>query len=103
MSCGTGHRCGLDPVLLRLWCRLAAAAPIRPLAGELPHAAGVAVKKKERKRTQLAGPTGNSFCRDQVPLHLCGEQESGVMNGKGTHRSPGATGRLPVGTQSPLV
>ena len=28
ISCGIGHRCGLDPVLLWLWCRLAAAAPI---------------------------------------------------------------------------
>ena len=38
-----------------LWCRLAPAAPIRPLACELPHAADSAVrrgkkkKKKERK------------------------------------------------------
>ena len=27
-SCGVGCRCGLDPVLLWLWCRLAAAASI---------------------------------------------------------------------------
>ena len=32
MSSGVGHRRGLDPELLWLWCRLAAAAPIRPLA-----------------------------------------------------------------------
>ena len=31
MSCGVGHRCGLDPTLLWLWCRLAAVAPVRPL------------------------------------------------------------------------
>ena len=30
MSCSGGHRLGLDLVLLWLWCRLAAAAPIRP-------------------------------------------------------------------------
>ena len=29
-----------DPVLLWLWCRPAAAAPIWPLAWELPYAAG---------------------------------------------------------------
>ena len=29
MSCGVGHRCNSDPVLL--WCRLAATAQIRPL------------------------------------------------------------------------
>ena len=32
MSCGIGHRYGLDPVLLRLGHRPAAAAPIWPLA-----------------------------------------------------------------------
>ena len=46
MSYGVGHRCGSDPVLLWLWCRPAAAAPIGPLAWELPHAAGVALKRK---------------------------------------------------------
>ena len=33
-----------DPALLWLWCRLAATAPIRPLAWEPPYAAGVALK-----------------------------------------------------------
>ena len=28
MSCGVGRKCGLDPALLWLWCRLAAAARI---------------------------------------------------------------------------
>ena len=32
VSCGVGHRLGSDPALLWLWHRLAAAAPIRPLA-----------------------------------------------------------------------
>ena len=45
-SCGVGHRCGLDPVLLWLWCRQATAAPIRPLAWERPYATGVALKSK---------------------------------------------------------
>ena len=36
-------------MLLWLWCRLAAVAPIRPLAWELPHAAGVALKSKFKK------------------------------------------------------
>ena len=35
MSCGIGRRLNLDPVLLWLWCRPAAAAPICPLAWEL--------------------------------------------------------------------
>ena len=33
-----------------LWCRLAAAARIQPLAWELPCATGVALKKKEKKK-----------------------------------------------------
>ena len=45
--------CGLDLVLLWLWSRPAAATLIRPLAWELPSAAGVALsgeKKKKKKR-----------------------------------------------------
>ena len=43
MSCGVGHRCSLDPVLL--WRRLAAAALIRLLARELPYAASEALRR----------------------------------------------------------
>ena len=46
MSCGIARRCGSDPTLLWLWCRLAVTAPIEPLAWELPHATGAARKKK---------------------------------------------------------
>ena len=45
MNCGVGHRRGLDLVLLWLWSRPAAEAPIGPLAWEPPYAAGVAQKK----------------------------------------------------------
>ena len=45
MSCGVGHRQGSDPVLLWLWCRPAAEAPIQPLALELLCATGAAQKK----------------------------------------------------------
>ena len=38
MRCGVGFRHGLDLALLWLWSRLAAAAPIQPLAWELPYA-----------------------------------------------------------------
>ena len=38
-----------DLGLLWLWCRLAAAAPTGPLAWELPHATGVALKNKQTK------------------------------------------------------
>ena len=35
MSCGVDHRCSLDPVLLWLWCRPAAVAPIGLLTWDL--------------------------------------------------------------------
>ena len=49
MQGAVGHRCVLDPTLLWLWHRLAAAAPIQPLASELPYAVGAALKKKTKK------------------------------------------------------
>ena len=52
MSCGVGHRLGSGPVLLWLWCRPAAVAPIPPLAWEPPYAMSAALKKakKEKKK-----------------------------------------------------
>ena len=41
--------CGVDLALLWLWCRLAAAPLIRPLAWELPYAMGVALKRPKKK------------------------------------------------------
>ena len=49
-ECGVGCRCGLDSTLLWLWFRLAAMAPIWPLAWESPHAAGVALEKTKKKK-----------------------------------------------------
>ena len=56
MGCGVGHRQGLDPVLLWLWCWPVATAFIRPAAWVPPHAAGAALektkKRKEKKKLQ---------------------------------------------------
>ena len=41
---------GKDLTLLWLWHKPPAAAPIQPLAWELPHAQGVALKKKKKKK-----------------------------------------------------
>ena len=49
VSCGVGRRRGLDPALLWLWRRLAATAPIRPLAWEATYATGVTLKRKKKK------------------------------------------------------
>ena len=52
MSCSVDCRHGLDLALLWLWCRTPAAAPIRPLAWELPHASGAALKSKRKKEKE---------------------------------------------------
>ena len=52
MSCGIGQRRGLDPELLWLWYRLAATAPIGPLAWGPPYAASEALKSKKTKKKQ---------------------------------------------------
>ena len=53
MSCGVGHRCGFDLVLLWLWHRPVATAPIRPLAWEPPYAVSVALKKRQKTEKKL--------------------------------------------------
>ena len=53
MSCGVGERLGLDLELLWLWCRPAAAAPIRPLAWKPPFAAGAALKNKQTNKKRF--------------------------------------------------
>ena len=59
MSCGVGHRLDSDPVLLWLRCRPAAVAPIQPLAQELPHAMGMALKKKKKQSKPKKVPLSN--------------------------------------------
>ena len=49
VSCGVGHRWGLDLALLWLWLRPAVAL-IRPLAWEPPYAMDVALKKSKKKK-----------------------------------------------------
>ena len=50
MSCGVGCRCSSDLVLLWLWHRLVATAPIQPLAWEAPYVVGVVLKSKQQKK-----------------------------------------------------
>ena len=66
-----------DPALLWLWCRPAAAAPILPLAWELPYDVGVALKRQGKKEKKLvtAGPGfhpdvshSKALCLTSVPL-----------------------------------
>ena len=50
MSCGVDRRHSSDSVLLWLWCRPAAIAPIQSLAWEPPYAEGMAPKKTKNKQ-----------------------------------------------------
>ena len=61
MSCSVGRRHGSDPMLLCLWSRLAAVAPIRHLAWELPCAAGAALKKKKKKKKKTQTPKNPTY------------------------------------------
>jgi len=71
MSFGVRHRHGLDLVLLWLWCKQAATAPIGPLTWEPPYAAGAALKKtkdkkKKKKKKKLKKYNGWSSCCDAL-------------------------------------
>ena len=60
MRCGVVHRCGSDPELPWLWCRLAAVALIGPLAWEPPYAVGVTLKSQKKKK-EKKGKENASF------------------------------------------
>ena len=64
MSCGVGHRCGLDLVFFWLWCRLATVAPIGHLAWEPPCTEGVGLKrfKKKEKKKELYFTASSRTC-----------------------------------------
>ena len=53
MSCGVGQRRGLDLVLLWLWSRLAAVAPVGPLAWDL-HTLWVGPLKKKKAHKNIS-------------------------------------------------
>ena len=46
-------------MLLWLWCRLATAAPIQPLAWEPPYAVGMALKEPKKKKKSYGN---GQFC-----------------------------------------
>ena len=70
MSCGIGHRRGLDLTLLWLWCRPAAIAPIRLLAWEPPYAVGVALKRQKKKKFLYNTIDQTEHSVQQQPVHM---------------------------------
>ena len=74
-GCGVGHRCGLDLVLLWLWCRPAAAVLIWPLAWEPPYAAPAALKSKQQNKTNKRTnkkSSGKISCQSFMPHNASG-------------------------------
>ena len=55
MSYGLGLRRGLDPMLLQLWRRPVAVAPIQLLAWELPYITSAALKKEGWAKNKFKG------------------------------------------------
>ena len=83
-SWGVGRWCSSEPVLLWLWCRLAAAALIRPLAWKLPFAANVAQKRKKKNymKEQRARITKKQLGR-KFPLRLSGDESDWYLQDVG--------------------
>ena len=67
MSCGVGHRCGSDLMLLWLWCTPAAVALIGPLAWEPPCATSAALKNKKKQKQKQKSTY--FFC--DISLKMC--------------------------------
>ena len=78
MSCGVGCRCGLDPSLLWLGCRLVAMAPIRPLAPG--NTVDAALKRKQS--WGLNGGVSANFCC-VAPHSLFGYKTLGTVTCSG--------------------
>ena len=74
---------GLDPAWLRLWCRLADLALIRPLPWELPYASGVALKRKKQSKTRenrpmWERPSPSSAVQSTIPPRVEKRNEESV-------------------------
>ena len=76
-------QCGSDPVLLWLWCRLAAIAPILPLAWGLSYAVDVALKcNKQNKQTTVLLKKKKERKKENRPdPHICSDQGKNTNGG----------------------
>ena len=88
---GAGCRCGSDPVLLGLWCRLWATALIRPLAWETPYALGAALKRQKDIKKKLK----TAICSSH--------QDSAVTKPTSMHEETGSTPGLAQWIEDPAL
>ena len=99
MSCGVGCRHGLDLPWLRLWCRPAAVALIRPLAWDLPYAVGADLKKdKKKKKKNTVSRRGQAAQLSSVQGQQCWSTELGNVP---TAKAP--QGPLRCGRERPAL
>ena len=87
MSCGVGHRLGLDMVLLWLWCRLVAAASYStPILGTSICQKCSPLKKKS---LHLKGVGGNSLRLEWEGKQFTWIGKANVLKSKGFLRQAG--------------
>ena len=72
MSCSVGRRRGSDLVLLWLWRRPAAIAPIGPLAWEPPYASGVALQRQRDQKTNKQKSAGEDVKKGEPSCPMVG-------------------------------
>ena len=87
-----------DPALLWLWCRLAAAVLIRPLAWEPPYAAGAALKDKMKAHDTKTDQAWLLLSRQSILVseltHVYkGQGEKGAHSRSGDRGAAGRRGR----------
>ena len=70
MNCGVSLGLGSDLVLLWLWCRPVAVAPIRPLPWEPPCAVSAALKRQKTKKEKLFDDIDKNTFKNHLVISL---------------------------------
>ena len=73
MNCGVGDRRSSDLALLWLWYRPVAIALIRPLAWELPHATGAALRRQKKDKKIIF------FLKNNCILNLMSHNRNSII------------------------
>ena len=99
MSYDVGHRGGLGPTWLWLWCRLTATAPIRHLFWEFPYATRVALNRQKKKKKCRVRESLQTILRPWACKLWASLQEVLVQDPQGEGRQGGGKARHPHPTQ----
>ena len=92
---GLAHRVK-DPVLLWLWCRLAAATPIR----SLPYVSGVVLKSKKKKKKKSVNSIVVHHPAGRPPFHSAGFFQS---NSWSWHEETTSSGSRPLHANNEIL